>query len=36
VLVDEDMQAISIASCDALLEKLKSNRKEVAAPGGEL
>ena len=29
------MPVISIASSDALVEKLKSNRKEVAAPGGE-
>jgi len=35
-LVDEDMPVISIAPNDALLEKLKSNLKEVAARGGEL
>jgi glucosamine--fructose-6-phosphate aminotransferase (isomerizing) len=35
-LVDADMPVISIAPNDALLEKLKSNLKEVAARGGEL
>jgi len=35
-LVDKDMPVISIAPNDALLEKLKSNLKEVAARGGEL
>ena len=35
-LVDQDMPVISIAPNDALLEKLKSNLKEVAARGGEL
>ena len=35
-LVDSDMPVISIAPNDALLEKLKSNLKEVAARGGEL
>jgi len=35
-LVDRDMPVISIAPNDALLEKLKSNLKEVAARGGEL
>jgi glucosamine--fructose-6-phosphate aminotransferase (isomerizing) len=35
-LVDHDMPVISIAPNDALLEKLKSNLKEVAARGGEL
>jgi len=35
-LVDEDMPVISIAPNDALLDKLKSNLKEVAARGGEL
>ncbi|MBK6638538.1 MAG: glutamine--fructose-6-phosphate transaminase (isomerizing) [Rhodocyclaceae bacterium] len=35
-LVDEDMPVVSIAPNDALLEKLKSNLKEVAARGGEL
>jgi glucosamine--fructose-6-phosphate aminotransferase (isomerizing) len=34
--VDKDMPVISIAPNDALLEKLKSNLKEVAARGGEL
>jgi glucosamine 6-phosphate synthetase-like amidotransferase/phosphosugar isomerase protein len=33
--VDEDMPVISIAPNDALLEKMKSNLKEVAARGGE-
>ena len=35
-LVDHDMPVISVAPNDALLEKLKSNLKEVAARGGEL
>jgi glucosamine--fructose-6-phosphate aminotransferase (isomerizing) len=35
-LVDENMPVISVAPNDALLEKLKSNLKEVAARGGEL
>ena len=35
-LVDKDMPVVSIAPNDALLEKLKSNLKEVAARGGEL
>jgi glucosamine--fructose-6-phosphate aminotransferase (isomerizing) len=35
-LVDRTMPVISIAPNDALLEKLKSNLKEVAARGGEL
>ena len=35
-LVDKDMPVISIAPNDTLLEKLKSNLKEVAARGGEL
>ncbi|MDP1610492.1 MAG: glutamine--fructose-6-phosphate transaminase (isomerizing) [Sulfuritalea sp.] len=35
-LVDSNMPVISIAPNDALLEKLKSNLKEVAARGGEL
>ncbi|MBI5108602.1 MAG: glutamine--fructose-6-phosphate transaminase (isomerizing) [Rhodocyclales bacterium] len=35
-LVDKNMPVISIAPNDALLEKLKSNLKEVAARGGEL
>jgi glucosamine--fructose-6-phosphate aminotransferase (isomerizing) len=35
-LVDERMPVVSIAPNDALLEKLKSNLKEVAARGGEL
>ncbi len=35
-LVDKDMPVISIAPNDALLEKLKSNLKEVAARGVEL
>ena len=35
-LVDKTMPVISIAPNDALLEKLKSNLKEVAARGGEL
>ena len=35
-LVDEDMPVVSVAPNDALLEKLKSNLKEVAARGGEL
>jgi glucosamine--fructose-6-phosphate aminotransferase (isomerizing) len=35
-LVDEEMPVISVAPNDALLEKLKSNLKEVAARGGEL
>ena len=35
-LVDRNMPVISIAPNDALLEKLKSNLKEVAARGGEL
>jgi glucosamine--fructose-6-phosphate aminotransferase (isomerizing) len=35
-LVDKDMPVVSIAPNDTLLEKLKSNLKEVAARGGEL
>ena len=35
-LVDRSMPVISVAPNDALLEKLKSNLKEVAARGGEL
>ena len=35
-LVDRDMPVISVAPNDTLLEKLKSNLKEVAARGGEL
>jgi glucosamine--fructose-6-phosphate aminotransferase (isomerizing) len=35
-LVDKDMPVVSVAPNDALLEKLKSNLKEVAARGGEL
>ncbi len=35
-LVDAEMPVISIAPNDSLLEKLKSNLKEVAARGGEL
>ncbi|MDP2823941.1 MAG: glutamine--fructose-6-phosphate transaminase (isomerizing) [Sulfuritalea sp.] len=35
-LVDRNMPVVSIAPNDALLEKLKSNLKEVAARGGEL
>jgi glucosamine--fructose-6-phosphate aminotransferase (isomerizing) len=35
-LVDKDMPVISVAPNDTLLEKLKSNLKEVAARGGEL
>ncbi len=35
-LVDRDMPVISVAPNDALLEKLKSNLKEVAARGGAL
>ena len=35
-LLDRTMPVISIAPNDALLEKLKSNLKEVAARGGEL
>ncbi|MBI5862268.1 MAG: glutamine--fructose-6-phosphate transaminase (isomerizing) [Rhodocyclales bacterium] len=35
-LVDEHMPVVSVAPNDALLEKLKSNLKEVAARGGEL
>ena len=35
-LVDRNMPVISIAPNDTLLEKLKSNLKEVAARGGEL
>jgi glucosamine--fructose-6-phosphate aminotransferase (isomerizing) len=35
-LVDKDMPVISVAPNDVLLEKLKSNLKEVAARGGEL
>ena len=35
-LVDEHMPVISLAPNDALLDKLKSNLKEVAARGGEL
>lgn len=35
-LVDKDMPVISVAPNDSLLEKLKSNLKEVAARGGEL
>ncbi|MEW6163940.1 MAG: glutamine--fructose-6-phosphate transaminase (isomerizing) [Pseudomonadota bacterium] len=35
-LVDKNMPVISVAPNDVLLEKLKSNLKEVAARGGEL
>jgi glucosamine--fructose-6-phosphate aminotransferase (isomerizing) len=35
-LVDANMPVVSVAPNDALLEKLKSNLKEVAARGGEL
>jgi len=35
-LVDREMPVVSVAPNDALLEKLKSNLKEVAARGGEL
>ena len=35
-LVDREMPVISVAPNDTLLEKLKSNLKEVAARGGEL
>ncbi|PKO83825.1 MAG: glutamine--fructose-6-phosphate transaminase (isomerizing) [Betaproteobacteria bacterium HGW-Betaproteobacteria-11] len=35
-LVDKEMPVVSIAPNDALLEKLKSNLKEVAARGGEM
>lgn len=35
-LVDKNMPVVSVAPNDALLEKLKSNLKEVAARGGEL
>jgi glucosamine--fructose-6-phosphate aminotransferase (isomerizing) len=35
-LVDKEMPVVSIAPNDALLEKLKSNLKEVAARGGQL
>ncbi|MFM9967644.1 MAG: glutamine--fructose-6-phosphate transaminase (isomerizing) [Burkholderiales bacterium] len=35
-LVDEDMPVFAIAPNDALLEKLKSNLKEVSARGGKL
>jgi len=35
-LVDQDMPVVSVAPNDALLEKLKSNLKEVAARGGQL
>jgi glucosamine 6-phosphate synthetase-like amidotransferase/phosphosugar isomerase protein len=35
-LVDADMPVISIAPNDQLLDKLKSNLKEVQARGGEL
>ncbi|TXT30153.1 MAG: glucosamine--fructose-6-phosphate aminotransferase (isomerizing) [Rhodocyclaceae bacterium] len=35
-LVDEDMPVISVAPNDQLLDKLKSNLKEVQARGGEL
>jgi len=35
-LVDKEMPVVSVAPNDALLEKLKSNLKEVAARGGEL
>ena len=35
-LVDEDMPVIAIAPNDALIEKLKSNLREVSARGGEL
>ena len=35
-LVDADMPVVTIAPCDALLEKLKSNLQEVRARGGEL
>jgi glucosamine--fructose-6-phosphate aminotransferase (isomerizing) len=35
-LVDREMPVVSVAPNDTLLEKLKSNLKEVAARGGEL
>ncbi len=35
-LVDKDMPVISVAPNDSLLEKLKSNLKEIQARGGEL
>jgi glucosamine--fructose-6-phosphate aminotransferase (isomerizing) len=35
-LVDKEMPVVSVAPNDALLEKLKSNLKEVAARGGAL
>ena len=35
-LVDQDMPVFAIAPKDALLEKLKSNLKEVSARGGKL
>jgi glucosamine--fructose-6-phosphate aminotransferase (isomerizing) len=35
-LVDKEMPVVSVAPNDVLLEKLKSNLKEVAARGGEL
>ncbi len=35
-LVDKDMPVISVAPNDALLDKLKSNLKEVSARGGRL
>jgi glucosamine--fructose-6-phosphate aminotransferase (isomerizing) len=35
-LVDEDMPVVAVAPNDALLEKLKSNLKEVKARGGQL
>ncbi len=35
-LVDHEMPVVAVAPNDALLEKLKSNLKEVAARGGEL
>jgi len=35
-LVDKEMPVVSVAPNDTLLEKLKSNLKEVAARGGEL
>ncbi|MBP8277709.1 MAG: SIS domain-containing protein, partial [Propionivibrio sp.] len=35
-LVDRDMPVIAVAPNDSLLDKLKSNLKEVQARGGEL
>jgi glutamine---fructose-6-phosphate transaminase (isomerizing) len=35
-LIDEDMPVVAVAPNNALLEKLKSNREEVRARGGQL